>query len=107
MREVWPKISIMIIILFLWHVLLEIEVRHDKVGIKKLDDGVVNDGSSCKDLQVVQVKVGVDEVNVTIDRSSIDGKIVEVCAKGLGGCNAVDQRGIGSGKAQGGQAQPR
>ncbi len=83
MREVWPKIPIMIIILFFCHVLLEIEVRHDKIVIKKLGDGVLDGGSSRKDLQVVHVDIGVDEVNVAVDGSGIDVKIVEVCAKGL------------------------
>ncbi len=76
--------------MFLCHVLLEIEVRHDKIGIKKLGDGVVDGGSSRKDLRVVHIEVGVDEGNVAIDGSGIDVKIVEVCAKGLSGCNAVD-----------------
>ncbi len=40
----------------------------------------------------VHVEVGVDEVNVTIDGSSLDGKIVEVCVNGLGGRDAVDWR---------------
>ncbi len=90
MREVWPKISMMIIILFLCHVLLEIEVRHGKVGIKKLGNGVVDGGSLRKDLQVVHVEVGGNEINVAVDGSGIDGKIVEVSAKGLSDCNAVN-----------------
>ncbi len=80
----------MIIILFLCHVLLEIEVRHNKIGIKKLGNGVVDGRSSRKDLQVVYGEVGVDEVNVAIDGSSIDVKIVEVCAKGLDGRDTVN-----------------
>ncbi len=53
---------------------------------------VVGGGSLRKDLQVVHVGVGVDEVNVAVDGSCIDGKIVEVCAKSFGGCNAVNHR---------------
>ncbi len=66
MCEVWPK-DFMIINLFLCHVLLEIEVRHDKGGIKKLGNGVINGGSLREDLQVVHVKLGVDEVNDAVE----------------------------------------
>ena len=40
---------------------------------------------------VVHVEVGVDEVDIAVDRGRIDRQVREVGAKGLGGCDTVDR----------------
>ena len=54
-------------------------------------DGVVDGGSPGKDLGVVHVEVGVDEVDIAVDGGRIDGQVREVGVKGLGGRDTVDR----------------
>ena len=81
----------MICVLLLCHVGFEVVVRDDKVSVKKLGDGVINGGSPGKDLGIVHVEVGVDEVDIAVDGGHIDGQVREVGAMGLGGRDTVDR----------------
>ena len=81
----------MICILLLCHVGVEVVVGDDKVSIKKLSNGVVNGGSPGKDLGVVDIKIGVDEVDIAVDGGRIDEQVREIGAESLFGGNTVDR----------------
>jgi hypothetical protein len=72
-RNIQSQVSIMIIILFLCNVLLEVVIRYDELSVKELGNWVVDSGSSGKNLGVVDIEIGIDEVNVPIHKSGIDG----------------------------------
>ena len=72
--EIGSRILIVVVVLLLLNILiLEVVVANRKVGAKQLGNGIVDGGSACQDLCVVDVKVGVDEVNVSFDGGGIDG----------------------------------
>jgi hypothetical protein len=70
--EVYSQIPVAIIILLLCNILLKVVVGDDEVSVEQLGDRIIDGGSSGKELGVVDIKVGIDEINIAIDRGGIN-----------------------------------
>ena len=62
----------MIIILLLCNILLKVVVRDDEVSVKQLGNWIVDGGSSGKELGIVDIKVGIDEINIAVDGGGVN-----------------------------------
>ncbi len=60
-------------------------ILNGKVSIEQLRQGIVNGCTTCRNLRIVGVEVGVDEVDVPIHGCGIGREGIEVLAEGLGG----------------------
>jgi hypothetical protein len=72
LREVYSQIPAVIIILLLCNILLKVVVGDDKVSVEQLGNRIVHGGSLGKKLGVVDIKVGIDEIDIAVDGGGVN-----------------------------------
>ncbi len=74
-------------ILLMLDVAPEVVAWDDNVHSKQDVDGIVDRCPTGNDMHVVGVKIGVEELNVSVDGGAIDRWLPQIKAQGLGGGN--------------------
>jgi hypothetical protein len=77
------KVTIKVIIVVALDVRFEVVARNNVIGIEEETNGIVNIGTTSKQLSVVFVELAIDLVDIAVHHGCKHPKVVEVVAQGL------------------------
>jgi len=84
------ELAVKVVVVVAPDVCLDVVAGDDVIGFKQETDRVVNDGTVCKQLRIILVKLAIDLVDVAIDCGCKYPKVVEVITQDLHCGDRVD-----------------